>query len=593
MSVQSTKDICSPLAVIDMGSNGIRFGIVSKLARHLPVTYEERAPISLFDAQGEERIIPEDTIQQVLVSFRRFQKICKEANVRQPDNVKVIATEATRLASNAQEFLTRIYDTTGWSVSLLSKAEEAMISAAGIVGTFYKVDGLTMDLGGGSFEFSYVTSNHSSTQDPNACGSNSIKVSDTPVSLPYGAAALKRRLAQCTSQAQRQALHDDIVIQIREAVKQVGIPEHLENGSQGYTIYMSGGGFRALGYLSMARKKDFYPLPIISGYSISGSELKEIAKRNKHKNPDKAVKQLRGFRISKRRAAMIPAVCFLVSALIQVIPVRQVFFSEGGVRQGLCYTLLSNEEQQKDPLLSSVQTYVKQVETVSTDRALSSQEFDAIWNLLKSAIPACYLDPDHPLQLHRLLPAAIHLSNITSHYPKDTRAFVAFHMPLASGTLANVPGISHTERVILALLLAYRQGGQVPDPTFRTAQHMVGSRGTAVCRFIGRLLELLFLVSPLSPGSGVVKSGIQFSTECTSNNSTSCTHDNGTNKFYPNTRLRIHLQQSTHNCPMVEAPSVLSIIEGLEQRVNPKFDMDEEQRAMLTNLFSVTVVRSP
>lgn len=134
MSVLSTQDISSPLAVIDMGSNGIRFGIVSELARHLPVTYEERAPISLFDAQGEERIIPEDTIEQVLVSFRRFQKICEEANVEQPNNVKVIATEATRLAGNAQEFLSRIYETTGWTVYLLSKEEEAMISAAGIVG---------------------------------------------------------------------------------------------------------------------------------------------------------------------------------------------------------------------------------------------------------------------------------------------------------------------------------------------------------------------------------------------------------------------------------------------------------------------------
>lgn len=448
-----------------------------------------------------------------------------------------------------------------------------------------------MDLGGGSFEFSYVTSSHSGEKSQNDSKSSSINVSDTPVSLPYGAAALKRRLAQCTSQAERQALHDDIVIQVREAVKRIGIPEYLGNDDQGYTIYMSGGGFRALGYLSMARKKEFYPLPIIGGYSISGNELKEIAKRNKHKSPDKAIKQMRGFRISKRRAAMIPAVCFLVSALVQVIPVRQVFFSEGGVRQGLCYTLLSNEEQQKDPLLSSIQTYVKQVEAVSMGRALTDEEFDAIWDLLKSAIPLCYLDPDHPLQLHRLLPAAIHLSNITSHYPKDTRAFVAFHMPLASGSLANVPGISHIERGILALLLAYRQGGQVPDPTFRTVQHMVGSRGTAVCRFFGRLLELLFLISPLSPGSGVVRSGIQFFVECTSNNGASCIHSDN-DKFYPSTHLTIHLQHTANN-PMVEAPSVLSIIEGLEQRINPKFDMDEEQRAMLTKLFSVTIVRLP
>ena len=127
----------APLAVIDMGSNGIRFGIVSALARHLPVAYEERAPISLFDAQGVERVIPEETICQVVTSFQRFQGLCQNAGV-QFNNVRIIATEATRLAVNSQDFIAKIYDATGWSVSLLSKEEEALISASGIVGKYRK-----------------------------------------------------------------------------------------------------------------------------------------------------------------------------------------------------------------------------------------------------------------------------------------------------------------------------------------------------------------------------------------------------------------------------------------------------------------------
>ncbi|KAI9492916.1 Ppx/GppA phosphatase family-domain-containing protein [Zychaea mexicana] len=675
----------APFGVVDMGSNGIRFGIVSALSRHLPVAYEERAPISLFDAQGVERVIPEETICQVVTSFRRFQQLCEHAGVK-PYNVKIIATEATRLALNSQEFIGRIFDATGWSVSLLSKEEEALISASGIVGSFYKVDGVTMDLGGGSVEFSYVTSK-----------GGELEISSTPVSLPYGAAALKRRLGQCTIRKERKALHAEIVSEIQAAIQHVNIPPKLQS-NEGYTIYMSGGGFRALGYLSMKAKgshlqslegsrrssivaalgsqstdgeqpqqqhhhhshhhgqhshqhhnshhnhqqshRDFitYPIPIISGYTITGQELQELANNYKNKDPEKTMKRLKGFRISKRRAGMVPAICFLVSAMLDVLQVRQVHFSEGGVRQGLCYTLLSPEEQRKDPLLEGVKAYAS-----GLPHALSCGEHEAIWSILQDAVPRPYLDPQHPLQLHRLLSSAIHLANLTTHYPKETRAFVAFHMPLASGPLANVPGITHQERATLALLLAFRQGGEVPDPIFKTIQRMLGRKGTAVCKYVGRLMELLFTISPLSPGMGVAKSGISFvatvlddpgpveSSESSSTTSSSYSsssmssspakhknkeqlrqytissgttaNDENNNEvqhdptaiFYPRVRLCIHLPKN-QSCPMVEAPAVMSVIESMGQKISfkKKFEMDEELRSILAhpNLFSVDVIRS-
>lgn len=127
--------MAAPFGVVDMGSNGIRFGIVTALARHLPVAYEERAPISLLEAQGDEHFIPTETIEQVITSFLRFKTICLHEGV-DPNNVKVIATEATRIASNSKEFLTRITKATGWKVDILSKEEEATISSMGIVGKY-------------------------------------------------------------------------------------------------------------------------------------------------------------------------------------------------------------------------------------------------------------------------------------------------------------------------------------------------------------------------------------------------------------------------------------------------------------------------
>jgi retrograde regulation protein 2 len=129
----SRTETKAPFGVVDMGSNGIRFSIVSALARHLPVAYEERAPIALLDAQGDERIVPAEVIEQVITSFLRFKKLCQDAKV-ELQNIHVIATEATRVAKNGDEFLQKIFEATGWTVSLLSKQEEALISASGIVG---------------------------------------------------------------------------------------------------------------------------------------------------------------------------------------------------------------------------------------------------------------------------------------------------------------------------------------------------------------------------------------------------------------------------------------------------------------------------
>lgn len=118
-----------------MGSNGIRFGIIQSLARNLPVLYEERAPISLFDAQSSDKMIPEETIDEVIISFLRFKAICDQAGVA-PGNVRLIATEATRIAENSEQFQARIFEATGWKTILLRKEEEALISAMGIVGMY-------------------------------------------------------------------------------------------------------------------------------------------------------------------------------------------------------------------------------------------------------------------------------------------------------------------------------------------------------------------------------------------------------------------------------------------------------------------------
>ncbi|CAO3658255.1 unnamed protein product [Rhizopus stolonifer] len=554
----------APFGVVDMGSNGIRFGIVTALARHLPVTFEERAPISLLEAQGDKQTIPSGTIKQVISSFLRFKSICRHEGVDQA-NVKVIATEATRIALNSAEFLQKIYEATGWKVTILTKEQEAIVSSMGIVGSFYNVNGLTMDLGGGSVELSYVTSiNNCSGEDRPR---KRIKTSTTPVSLPYGAAILKKKLQNCPNEKMKKKLYEKLVEKVKMAKETSDIPNHLKS-HDGYTLYMSGGGFRAFGYLSMATqgslksKKMNYPIPIISGYSMTGEELFELANKYKDEDPEELVSKLKIFRISKRRTRMLPAICFLISAIAEAIEIKHVFFSEGGARQGICYHMLSSPEQIKDPLLEGVKAYV-----MSVPQAIKQKEYDIIYRVIKNAIPSLYFEPDHPLQLHRLIPAALYLANLTTHYPKETRAFAAFNMPLAGGPLSDVPGLLHSERAVLSLILAYRQGGEVPDPTFDAIQEMLGKHGVSVCRYVGRLMEILFLLSPRHPGTALIESGIQFKLEEEEEEDDSDSSVSSISSFYRPYKLQIIMSKK---CPLLDAPAAISVIESMDKKIQQK-----------------------
>ncbi|KAI8074505.1 Ppx/GppA phosphatase family-domain-containing protein [Gongronella butleri] len=603
-----------PLAIVDMGSNGIRFGIADELQRHLPVTYEERVAISLLEAQGDAKLIPDDTIDQVVSAFQRFKALCDQANVP-TTSIHVVATEATRVAANADVFMDRLFAATGWHVRLLSKQEEALISASGVVGSCYQVQGLTSDCGGGSVELSYVLTG----------ANHEVEVAPTPISLPFGSVVMKRRLDACGDDEDAlAALYDELVAGFKDALAQVSPPEQLkhETGSKhssGFDLYMSGGSFRALGYLSMAKKKSKiksqYPLPMINGYSMSGKALFKLA--HKYKTGDPA--DIKGFRISKRRASMMPAVCFLVTALLDVVPIRRVHFSEGGVRQGYCYQQLSRDERAKDPLLCAASALARRLQHGSCGQPSAHE---VMVGLMRQSLPSVYFRTDHPLQLHRLVPAAVTLAQLTSAYPKESRAVVAFHLPLASGPLANAPGLTHRDRAILSLILAYAQGGAVHDPLLYSIQCVAGKKGLAMAKYLGHLLELIFIVSPLNPGIGLIDTGVAFvaqdmsaaamrdaslyrsmsvsslsmeSEENDDNDETDRQHDWTDQQdddtdidMYPPVKLAIHMPPPASH-PLLNSPVIASLFENLNGKIN-RSKQDAVAIKRDPSLFSVSIV---
>lgn len=118
----------------------------------MPSVFQSRIGISLYDAQYSTDVhglIPQPIINKVLEALKRFKITCADFGVPET-NIKVLATEATRTASNSEDYRRQIRDATGWEVQLLAREMEGRIGAMGVASSFDGVEGLVMDLGGRS-----------------------------------------------------------------------------------------------------------------------------------------------------------------------------------------------------------------------------------------------------------------------------------------------------------------------------------------------------------------------------------------------------------------------------------------------------------
>ncbi|SMQ51451.1 unnamed protein product [Zymoseptoria tritici ST99CH_3D7] len=461
----------------------------------MPTLYQHRVGISLYDAQysadGRRIPIDEKTMAAVVSSYKQFKRTCEDFGVPQ-NNITVLATEATRTAVNSEEFRGRIKAKVGWDVTMLPKEEEGRVGAMGVASSLPEVSGLVMDLGGGSTQLSWLVKSRDGGEvrmpEPGA------------VSMPYGAAAMSRRLADAERSGTTAQLKDEIRTAVQNAYASLMVPKYLDDAAKangGFTLYLSGGGFRGWGYVLMSQHRvSPYPIPVINGFKASRNEFlsTDQVKAAAAASLEHGEGQDELFRISERRAGQVPAVAFLVNVLAEALPhIKEVRFCQGGVREGFLFSSLSSDVKAQFPLV---------VATESVAKATSPLPVVA---LLQAALPkdldrdaAKAFAPDR-------LEAFANLIYYHSSHSKDLQASAALRCT-TSGVLAGVHGILHESRTLIALLLCARWGGSVPptDEQFKPSlEQLVESPWTLWwINYIGAVAGLIASVYPAGVVAG-------------------------------------------------------------------------------------------
>lgn len=481
-------------AIVDMGSNGIRFSISSlqpPTERIMPTLYQHRVGVSLYDAQyqGNQRVpIDDKTISAVITAFKQFRRTCQDFGVHE-QHITVLATEATRTAVNSEDFRKQIKNQLGWDVTMLPKEEEGRVGAMGVASSLPALGGLVMDLGGGSTQLSWIIKDGAS---------NGVQLPDSgAVSMPYGAAAMSRRLAEAEQSGTTAALEMEIREAVASAYAALKVPSDLEQAAEsqgGFTLYLSGGGFRGWGYVLMSQHRvSPYPIPVINGFKVS---RKEFLSTDQVKAAAAQSLEHAGegdlFRVSERRAGQVPAVAYLVNVLAEALPqIKEVRFCQGGVREGYLFSSLSTEIKAQLPLVVATRPLAKPTST------------KAIVGLLMSSLPAetsaGASDDYKSVFVPELLEAFASLVHYHLSHSKDLQASAALRCTTA-GVLAGVHGITHEARALIALLLCARWGSGIPpsDEQFkRGLEHLVDSPWTLWwVNYLGAVASMIASVYP-------------------------------------------------------------------------------------------------
>lgn len=143
------------IAIIDLGSNSIRFVIIQiSVKGSYKLIYQEKESIRLSDGMFENNMcLTEEAQQRALKSLMVYSHIIKSHNITK---VLAVATAAVRNAKNGSSFIKRVRASTGIPMTVISGFAEATLGFSGVIHTIDQKDFLLFDLGGASVEISLV-----------------------------------------------------------------------------------------------------------------------------------------------------------------------------------------------------------------------------------------------------------------------------------------------------------------------------------------------------------------------------------------------------------------------------------------------------
>ena len=443
-----TCDNPKTVGVIDIGSNSVRLVIYEQHDADFTPIFNEKILAGLGRNLNITGKLHPQGAQMAFAALKRFKILTDGLGL---SRVLIAATAALRDANDAQEFIRRVKTEIGYDISPLSGEREAYISAMGTVAGDVRACGLAADLGGASLELISI-------KDRQASGGISYPLG--PFSLYKGAFS-------------PQVLRGKI-----ETIFASG--PHFPKGQN---LYLIGGAWRNLALVH--QENIGYPLRVAHNYQLDFDAAQALAKWAASEDGAAALLTWPG--ISPRRAETLPYAGLMLGILMEKLAPSNVIIAPGGLRDGLLYDSLSQEQLKRSALFDACRAL-----------AIGNQEGvdfgDPLFAFLEEVakiIPPTF-DEDNENRLRR---AACLLGGIGKGLHPDHKARMVFRTVL----YAPLPDLTHKERAYLALMLLGSYTSKKSTPKEAVIAHLLTPPEQEAARLYGEAMRLGTALAGRSP----------------------------------------------------------------------------------------------
>ncbi|MCQ9210006.1 Ppx/GppA family phosphatase [Granulicatella seriolae] len=414
--------VLEKVGIIDIGSNTIRLVIFE-----IDENYQYReiqnikTPARLFQYLDADKVLSPEGIQNLSDILSSFSVVLKEYKV---ETVIPVATAAIRQSTNQKEIVKTIKKNTGIKLQVFSEEEEAFYGQYAVAHTISYVDGITVDIGGGSTEITYFKN----------------KKIENYISLPFGVGTLKQLFLQDTEFNNKNAL-EKMDAFIKKELNKISWIKNKE-----LPIIAIGGSARNIGYVH--QRLTNYPIAGIHGYRMKKADLKLTLDTFKSSSM-KQLQELDG--LSRDRWDIIIPANLVFLNLFSVVNAPIFLFSNQGLRQGILLNHINKTYNNPYSLQHIDQESVMQMaNTYFIRKSVSQQRQKLTLNLLDqlTKLDLFFLD-DH---YRKFIGYGAYLYYLGAYVEVDASSQHTFYIISNS----NLNGISHRDRVVLALLASYK-----------------------------------------------------------------------------------------------------------------------------------------
>jgi exopolyphosphatase / guanosine-5'-triphosphate,3'-diphosphate pyrophosphatase len=148
---RTARAVPEVLAAVDLGSNSFHMVVARYTHGQLVVIDRLREMVRLAGGISEDGRLNKESAARALACLERFGQRLRDMHAR---DVRVVGTNALRIARRKQAFLERAREALGHPIEIISGMEEARLIYSGVVHTLPAEPGrrLVIDIGGGSTE---------------------------------------------------------------------------------------------------------------------------------------------------------------------------------------------------------------------------------------------------------------------------------------------------------------------------------------------------------------------------------------------------------------------------------------------------------